>query len=285
MDKGRGPTSHDVVAQARRLFETREVGHAGTLDPMATGVLVLLLGEACKLSAYLGGQDKSYRARVCFGTSTDTLDAEGRIQSTATLEPGWLHREQLMEALRFEHERAEQEPPALSAIHQNGERAHRLFRRGEPLELSPRKVTVRGLLLVEVAPDEIEVDLTVSSGYYVRAFARDLGARLGVPAHLGALRRTRSGPFDLAQAVPWPAPARPPLIDIGQAASRVFPIGTLSSAGTERARHGKRLGPDDFLSPPPDSGVSAWLGDDGRLLALGESETPGTHRVVRGFRY
>jgi len=209
VDKPGGMTSHDVVARARRLFGTRAVGHAGTLDPMATGVLVLLFGEACKLSAYLTGQDKTYSAGVRFGSATDSLDADGRVTEERTLPAGWLARETLDRALAVERARTLQVPPAVSAISEGGRRAYQRVRAGETVELAPRPVRVARLELLEWSDAGVDVELEVSKGYYVRAFARDLGATLGVPAHLGRLRRLTSGAFSL-RCIPLAATRAPP---------------------------------------------------------------------------
>src|SRR5690606_27846030 len=169
VDKPGGMTSHDVVARARRLFGTRAVGHAGTLDPMATGVLVLLFGEACKLSAYLTGQDKTYSAGVRFGSATDSLDADGRVTEERTLPAGWLARETLDRALAVERARTLQVPPAVSAISEGGRRAYQRVRAGETVELAPRPVRVARLELLEWSDAGVDVELEVSKGYYVRA--------------------------------------------------------------------------------------------------------------------
>lgn len=246
VDKPRGPTSHDVVAAARRHFGTRRVGHAGTLDPMATGVLVLLFGEATKLSAHLTRDRKRYVARVAFGTSTDTLDAEGTVNRAKQLSPGWLSREALEAALRVELERTLQIPPLVSAIKVAGKSAHERARRGEILTLAPRDVRLHEAVVHRFDDRGLVIELLVSKGYYVRSFARDLGDGLGVPAHLAELRRSASGAFSLADARPWPLDeqAAPwPLVDVVR---RALPTRTLTAEGAARARDGKALRPEDF---------------------------------------
>lgn len=284
VDKPPGKTSHDVVAEARRLFGTRAVGHAGTLDPMATGVLVLLFGEACKLSAHLTADDKSYRATVRFGVATDTLDAEGRVTETRELPAGWLTKPALERAIAVELERTLQVPPSVSAIQTGGERAYDRVRRGEAVELPARPVTLERVAVLAADDRELSCELTVSKGYYVRAFARDLGAALGVPAHLSALRRLTSGGFTLEQATPWPPSGTlPPLLDVTEAARRSLPITQLSVEGVARARKGQRLAPGE-ATPGALDRVCAWISPDGELVALGVSTAAGEHRVTRGFQ-
>jgi tRNA pseudouridine55 synthase len=291
-DKPSGPTSHDVVQQARRLYGTREVGHAGTLDPMATGVLLLMFGEALKLSPYLSAESKRYRARVAFGRATDTLDALGETTREVELAPGSLGEAALEQALNRERARTTQVPPAFSAIRLGGKRAHRMSRRGETPELAPRPVAVHALEVVERAqdPSSLELEMVVSKGYYVRALARDLGETLSLPAHLSSLRRLASGAFNLSDAVVWP-PARPaPLIPLELAAARALPMVALNPSGERRARFGQALSIGDFVEDPlPAHGdleaqrVVAWTGTTGRLIALGRRDAERGFCVLRGF--
>jgi tRNA pseudouridine55 synthase len=280
VDKPTGKTSHDIVAEARRHFKTRAVGHAGTLDPMASGVLLLLFGEATKLSGYLTADDKRYRARVSFGRSTDTLDAEGATTDEALLNPGWLDPATLEAALAAERSRREQVPPAFSAIKVDGERAHRLSRQGKPPELPPRDVVVQELVAEAFDDSGATLVLSVSKGYFVRSLARDLSASLGVPGHLTALRRLASGRFTLEEAVAWP-PVEPRWLTLAEAASRCLPPLELSPAAVVRARQGKALSEADFLSQPP-AGLAAWLAG-AALIAIGQRAEDGLFRVVRGF--
>jgi tRNA pseudouridine55 synthase len=177
------------------------VGHAGTLDPFASGVLVLLLGSATRLSEYFMGMDKTYQATVRLGVETETHDPEGKITAE---NPAWeeLNEQELRHALRGFRGRIEQTPPAYSAKKVRGEAAHRRTRRGEEVELTPVPVDIHELDLLGVELPEMRVTLRCSSGTYVRALARDLGRFLGVGGHLTALRRTRVGPFDLASSLP-----------------------------------------------------------------------------------
>jgi tRNA pseudouridine55 synthase len=295
LDKPTGMTSHDVVARVRRLLGTRRVGHAGTLDPMATGVLVVLVGEATKLGPYLTADDKRYVAKVCFGRATDTLDAEGKVTATAAV-PGWLVDElraagegslsgarRLAEALAAEMARTRQVPPAYSAIHVDGKRSHDLARAGEAVDLAPREVAVRAIEVVEAGAPEppedpwITLQVHVAKGYYVRSLGRDLGERLGVPAHLAALARTASGAFAIEDAAALDAGAdalRAALIPTAAAASRALPVGRLTAEGVVRVRQGKVVSPEDFAEVPPVADASAWLGPEGRLCAIGAHLAP-----------
>lgn len=286
LDKPSGPTSHDVVSGVRRVYQTRSVGHAGTLDPMATGVLVVLLGEATKLSSYLTRDDKSYRATVSFGKSTHTLDAEGEVDRSLDLPEDWAEQNlpRIETALVAERARTEQIPPSVSAIQVGGERAHRAARRGEPLVLEARPVFVERLRLLEARGREVTLELDVQKGYYVRSLARDLGEALGVPAHLSVLRRLSSGAFRLDSAHAWPLAAPVPLLSLENAARIALPIAELAGdASVKKTRAGQPLALDDFRVAPVDAGVSGWLSPAGRLIALGEMRD-GKPTVVRGFK-
>ncbi|HEY6562355.1 MAG TPA: tRNA pseudouridine(55) synthase TruB [Polyangiaceae bacterium] len=284
VDKPVGPTSHDVVGDARRLYGTRAVGHAGTLDPMASGVLVLLFGEATKLSNYLTLESKRYAARVQLGLSTTTDDAWGDVLEQRSWTEGAVTHERLEAALAAERARTAQIPPPVSAIKVAGQRAHKLVRAGQPPELEPRSVCVHELTLRGVQGAAIDLEAHVSKGYFVRALARDLGRHLGFPAHLSALRRIASGSFSIAEAHQWP-PAEPlPLLSLASAARRALPALDLTDEGELRARQGKRLLAEHFgggeLTRASEPG--AWFAPDGALVALGQRE--GDEWVVlRGF--
>lgn len=282
VDKPRGVTSHTVVGQARRLFGRKDLGHAGTLDPMATGVLLVLVGQACKLSGYLTADSKRYAAEVYFGRATDTLDADGKTTAEAPLVSGQLSASAVALALEQELSRREQTPPAVSAIKVDGVRSYALARKGDAPELPPRAVKVLELRLLELTPPTLRCELHVSKGYYVRSLARDLGERLGAPAHLLSLRRLASGPFSLDQAAAWPASAPPQLLSLAEAATSVMPACRIASAeAVLRARQGKLLLPDDFSQLPSVEGPGAWLSPEGELVAVGN--TRGELRVIRGF--
>jgi len=202
VDKPIGPTSHDVVDRVRKLCGLRRVGHTGTLDPLASGVLVLCLGRATRLAEYLTGHGKRYLAGVRLGIETDTYDAGGEITERRPVESD---RTSIEAALARFRGRILQRPPAYSAIRHLGRRAHRLAREGRTVELEPRPVEFSRLELKQCDPPDLVLDIQCSSGTYIRSLAHDLGALLGCGAHLSSLRRTACGPFDEAQAVPLEA--------------------------------------------------------------------------------
>ena len=286
VDKPGKATSHDIVAQARRIFGTRDVGHAGTLDPMATGVLLLLFGEATKLSGFLTRDSKRYRATVCFGRATDTLDADGQTTEEVPVAPEQLTEQAIQAALAGEKARLLQVPPAVSAIKVDGKRSYALARAGNAPELASREVRVTTLTLIARAGHELVVEVEASKGYYVRALARDLGLALGLPAHLSALRRLASGQFELADATTWPASSSAPLLATAEAARRTLPSAVLNETGERRARLGQVVEAADFLTPAaaPIAETVAWFASAGQLIALGHERSPGEFRVVRGFR-
>lgn len=290
MDKPSGPTSHDIVARARRHFKTRRIGHAGTLDPMATGVLVLLFGEATKLCDVASGSDKRYAAELRFGRSTDSHDADGATTEEAAIPPGFrISEEQLTRALSAERARERQLPPVVSALKVDGQRAHRLSRAGMPPELAPRPVRVHSLELGSWDQHRAHLELLVSKGYYVRALARDLSQALGVPAHLSQLRRLQSGGFSLAEACSWPPPDDCHPVALAAALPRLVPTLRLTPSGVTRARLGQALRSTDFIDLPAESSTEtgrtslwAWTDAAGTPVALGEYKADG-YRVRRGF--
>jgi tRNA pseudouridine55 synthase len=297
IDKPRGPTSHDVVMRIRRALHLREVGHAGTLDPMASGVLVVAVGEATKLVPWLTGHDKAYVASIALGVETDTLDAEGQetaredvgeplALALAETRPGGVVSPMLAAALSSEQARTSQVPPAYSAVKTGGERAYAMARRGEAPALDARPVRVERLELIActAAPPSLSVGLDVAKGYYVRALARDLARGLGTVGHLTSLRRVRSGSFSCDEAVSPEAPADELLAHlqpIQEAAARTLPVATLTDVGVDHARHGRAVGPGDIATQGP--GPSAWLDARGLLVAVGEVDADGRGRVLRGF--
>jgi tRNA pseudouridine55 synthase len=198
IDKPAGWTSHDVVARIRRLTGLRRVGHAGTLDPMATGVLPLALGQATKLLEYLSEADKGYRATVRLGLTTDTDDATG----APLVERPWQHvtEEAVRRALAEFVGTVQQVPPAYSAIKRSGVPLYRLARRGQQVTAPPRTVTIHRIDVLAVALPDVTFEVACSKGTYIRSLARDLGDRLGTGGHLRALRRLWTGPFDLRSA-------------------------------------------------------------------------------------
>lgn len=199
VDKPIGMTSHDVVQNIRKGSNIRRAGHTGTLDPRASGVLVILIGPAVRLSEYVSASDKRYQAVIMLGTTTDTYDADGKTTSSAAVN---VTEEQFNEELQKFVGKIEQVPPPYSAVKVHGQKAYEMARRGEEFELEPRIINVYSLELLEWAPPEVVIDVYCSSGTYVRSLVNDLGARLGCGATLTGLRRTKSGRFTLRDAVP-----------------------------------------------------------------------------------
>ncbi len=308
VDKPSGPTSHDIVARARRAFRSSAVGHAGTLDPAASGLLVLLVGQATKLGPYATDHDKIYEAEVQFGRSTTTWDAEGTTEQEAPVPEDLVReldalalssgsadrsevtdRRRLASALEAELHRTSQVPPAFSAIKQGGRHAYELARRGALVELPPRPVAVRSLTVVGAGGTRLVVRLNVAKGYYVRSFARDLGEALSVPAHLARLRRLASGPFRIDEAVPLPAPDETlgsALLPLASVVGRVLPVASLTERGLTLTRHGRLLTPEDFVTAPAADGFAAWLAPDGHLAAVGRFDSAKAgFAVERGFTH
>ncbi len=268
VDKPSGWTSHDVVARIRRLAGTRRVGHAGTLDPMATGVLVVGVGKATRLLGYLAMAEKAYTGTVRLGTATSTDDAEGEIVSAAS--PGHLTDDEIRAAAAALTGEICQLPPQVSAVKVAGVRAYRMARAGREAPVRPRAVTVRTFDLTAIRrggpADLIDADVSVacSSGTYIRALARDLGAALGVGGHLIALRRTRAGRYDVAGARTLAELAASfTVLPLADAATAEFPRRDVTTREAERVAHGAPL-PVTGLAPGP----VAVIGPGGQLIAL-----------------
>ncbi len=200
IDKPLGWTSHDVVAWVRRLLKVKRVGHAGTLDPLATGVLLVCIGQATRLSEYIMASDKSYRAQIQLGTSTDSYDLDGEVVQVRPLPEG-LNQETIGEALAAFQGDLMQMPPIYSAIKQGGVALHRLARRGESVQPQARPVHIHRIELVDWSPPVLTVNVTCSPGTYIRSLAHDLGEALGCGGTLAGLRRTRSGAFSVDDAL------------------------------------------------------------------------------------
>jgi tRNA pseudouridine55 synthase len=273
VDKPAGLTSHDVVARVRRLAGTRRVGHAGTLDPMATGVLVIGVNRATRLLGHLTVTEKAYDATIRLGESTVTDDAEGDVVSTQSADG--VTDSSLEAAVAALTGELMQVPSAVSAVKVDGKRSYKRVREGEQVELAARPVSVRSfdVRAVRRTPGVLDVDAAVvcSSGTYVRALARDLGAALGVGGHLTMLRRTRVGPYDLATARTLEElQERVDLLPIGDAARVAFAV---REVGAEEARvlsHGGRLP----ATGGGGEGPVAVFGPDGTFLALVEDRGP-----------
>lgn len=268
VDKPVGLTSHDVVQIVRKGTNIRRAGHTGTLDPRASGVLVILIGPAVRLSEYVSASDKRYQAVVRLGTRTDTYDADGRVVSTAPVDN--ITEQQFEEALKQFIGTIEQVPPPYSAVKIKGRKAYEMAREGEEVDLSPRTIQVYNLELLEWAPPEAVIDVYCSSGTYVRSLAHDLGESLGCGAHLVGLRRTKSGRFTLRDAVPlrklrehfengtW----YQLLIPAAEALSD-WPSIELTSDQTDAVRHGHRVPGDPSLGKH-----ARGINEQGELVAL-----------------
>jgi tRNA pseudouridine55 synthase len=277
LDKPAGPTSHDIVQDVRSAAGIRRVGHAGTLDPAATGLLVILVGAATRLARFVAAADKEYVADIAFGTETDTCDAEGETVATAPVPPALtdrLHAAGIATALVGDHE---QVPPSFAAVKRGGEKAYEAARAGRPVELEPRpyRVTSADLEAVEAGPPVMwRIRLTVSKGTYVRAIARDLGRSLGTTAHLSALRRTRSGTIDLSRActvadVREAGAARIERLCVPALQALGLPVVDLSETQQRDVGHGKPL---PRAAADVDDGELVSLAADGRLLAVYAAE-------------
>jgi tRNA pseudouridine55 synthase len=282
VDKPSGWTSHDVVARLRRLAGTRRVGHAGTLDPMATGVLVLGVGAATRLLHHLVLTDKAYTATIRLGQRTVTDDAEGEL--VAAVSAAEVDERAVRAAMAKLTGEIEQVPSAVSAIKVDGQRAYKRVRAGEHVELAARPVTVHRFAAVDFARPsaellDVQVEVECSSGTYVRALARDLGAALGVGGHLTVLRRTRVGPFMLEQArtpaelAALPDPVTLPLVDAVRVA---FPVRQVDEDETRELSFGRTLDAHGI------DGVYGAIGPDGSALAL-LRESDGRARPVLVF--
>jgi len=288
--KPRGITSFGVVARLRRQLAVRRIGHAGTLDPMAEGVLVVALGEGTKLVPYMTAHDKVYLAEIELGHETTTLDAEGDITRAEPVPEMVLRAldassgSPLDAALYRERTRTEQVPPNVSAIHVQGKRAYELARRGVQMELAPRPVVVHEITLErsESTPrPRAWFRLRVGAGYYVRAFARDLAYSMHTFGTLTALTRVASGAFTLDETTPLDAPEpdlRAKILSLEDIATRTLPKIVLDDAEAAHARAGR-----PFPSSSPEGVPHAWFDAAGTLLAIGAKDAEGYARVLRGF--
>ena len=273
VDKPAGWTSHDVVGRCRRLAGTRKVGHAGTLDPMATGVLVLGVGRATRLLGHLALTDKAYDATIRLGATTVTDDAEGEVVTTQ--DASAVTDEALRAGLQALTGAISQVPSAVSAVKVDGVRSYARVRAGEQVELAARSVVVSRLELLARRGDDLDVAVECTSGTYVRALARDLGAALGVGAHLTALRRTRVGPFDLSQARTLEQHAEElAVVPLDAAVAASFPRRELDADEAVALSYGKRL------TPTGAAGTLGAFAPDGRCIALLEDRDGAARPVV-----
>jgi tRNA pseudouridine55 synthase len=276
VDKPAGMTSHDVVARVRRLAGTRKVGHAGTLDPMATGVLVVGVEKATRLLGHLTLADKEYQATIRLGQATSTDDAEGAV--TATASAAHVTGDAVRTAVAALTGPIEQVPPGVSAIKVGGRRAYKLTREGQAPKLAARPVTVLDFTVLAIRRDGdfLDVDATVicSSGTYVRALARDLGQALGTGGHLTALRRTRSGSYRIEDAHTLDELADEfAVTPLAAAAAAAFPRLDLTAEDAARVAHGARLPAATLSAAGAAAGApAAVFGPDGSLIALMREE-------------
>ena len=278
VDKPAGITSHDVVGRCRRIFGTRKVGHAGTLDPMATGVLVVGIERATKILGLLTATDKSYSATIRLGQTTSTEDAEGEVLQTVSADG--VADAQIGEAVATLRGEIAQVPSAVSAIKVGGKRAYQLAREGQVVELAARTIRIDRFDVLAVRRHEglvdVDVEVDCSSGTYIRALARDVGADLGVGGHLTALRRTRVGGFGLDQARTLDELSEQPRLSytLDEACLLSFPRRDLTADETEDTRHGRPLKPAGI------EGVYAATAPDGQVIALLKDESNRTKSVV-----
>ncbi len=275
IDKGEGPTSHDMVALARRVLGVRRIGHAGTLDPLATGLLVLMVGRATRLASFLSGMDKTYRGSLRQGVSTDTYDRAG-VPTGPPREVG-VDRVTIERAMEKYRGTVSQVPPVFSAKKVRGTPMYRLARRRRPVAPVATSVVFRRIELLGLSGNDVEFEAEVSAGTYLRSFAHDLGQDLGCGAHLYGLRRTLAGPFRVEDAI-----TADRLTDLGtRAIDRLLPMAEiplgmptliLSAAGTHAIRHGRPCGLNEVVNPRPPlpPGRCRLKGPEGSLLGIGE---------------
>jgi tRNA pseudouridine55 synthase len=278
VDKPGGMTSHDVVGRCRRIFGTRRVGHAGTLDPMATGVLVIGIERATKILGLLTGASKSYAATIRLGQTTSTEDAEGALLQEVSAEH--LTESAIATAIAGLRGDIMQVPSAVSAVKIGGQRAYKLAREGQAVELAARPVRIDRFEMLAVQRHgqlvDLDVEVDCSSGTYIRALARDLGDALTVGGHLTALRRTRVGGFGLDQAHSLDELAERPQLscNLDEACLQMFPSRDLTAEEADAAANGRALTPAGI------DGVYAAQDADGRVIALLRDDGPRTKSVV-----
>ncbi len=263
LDKPAGMSSASAVDRVKRALAASRAGHAGTLDPIATGVLPICLGEATKLAAFLLSDAKEYEVTAELGVATDTLDRTGAVVATRPVE---VTREQLERALAARVGKQDQVPPMFSAIKQGGVRLYEHARAGEDVPRAPRRIEITRLELLELAPPRARIAIACSKGTYVRSIVDDLGRDLGCGAHVAELRRTRSGVFTLAMAQPLDALDPAALVDM--VAATALPIVVVPAPLVARVRSGVQLAPEILAVPPENFERFQLVGDDHRLIAI-----------------
>jgi tRNA pseudouridine55 synthase len=271
VDKPVGMTSHDVVDLVRRGTGIRRVGHTGTLDPRASGVLVILVGPAVRLSEFVSASDKRYQAILRLGGSTDTYDAEGSFMREPSPTPLEVSEEQFDSVLKNYIGEIEQTPPPYSAVKVHGRKAYEMARQGEEVDLAPRKINVYHLEVLEWAPPEVVIDVHCSSGTYVRSLANDVGTSLGTGAYLVGLRRTKSGRFSLRDAVPlrklqegFTAGTWSQYLIPAAEALTEWPAVELNPDEVEEVKHGHRV----KAAPESQPGLVRGVSMAGELIAI-----------------
>ena len=261
IDKPAGMTSHDVVAKARKKFNTKRVGHAGTLDPMATGVLVLGVGSATRLLQFVTDGQKQYEAVIRLGQSTHTDDREGEVIETKSALT--ISDEQIRECLAKFVGKIQQKPSSVSAIKIDGKRAHERVRAGEEVDIPAREVLISDIKIIGITTEsefkDIQVVITCSAGTYIRAIARDLGQLLEVGGHLTELRRTLVSPFDISQCTSL---EEAELITVAEGISKILPLRTIDFADQNEVSFGMAISPSEI------SGPVAALDASGEFVAL-----------------
>lgn len=273
VDKPIGITSFDVLRALRKTLRTKSLGHAGTLDPFASGLLVVCAGDYTRFAGYLTDDDKTYEATVKFGERTNTDDCDGEVLETHPLPADW--REQVVKVLDAFRGPISQVPPAFSAIHVDGKRAYELARAGKEVVLEAREITVHRLDIVEFLEDGVRLVVEASKGTYIRSLARDIGAMIGCGAHLVALRRTQSGAFSLAQAhtldalKDFPGGAQNALLEGAAALAGIRPL-----VISEGARQKMRFGQLEVMEEGMEEGLYALYDAAESLIGLGD--------VIRG---
>lgn len=277
INKPQGPSSAQVVGKVKYLLKPLKIGHGGTLDPLATGVLPLALGEATKTVGFMLDGDKSYQFTLQFGSTTTTDDSAGEPTATTDARPT---EAQLKAVLPQFTGSISQMPPPVSALKVGGERAYALVRKGETPKLAARPVTVHRLNLLAYDGQEARFEADVSKGTYIRSLARDIAAAVGSLGHVSRLHRTKHGPFSIQQAITLDKlaemPEKPPILPV-KAALDGLPAHTLTPAEAQRLRHGQ------VLSTAHPAGVALMVGEDGQPVAVVEIDSTGTAKAQRVF--
>ncbi|HOU23105.1 MAG TPA: tRNA pseudouridine(55) synthase TruB [Anaerolineae bacterium] len=289
INKPEGLSSHDVVYRVRRITGQRKVGHAGTLDPLATGVLLLCLGRATRVSSYLMSGVKTYQATIRLGIETETYDREGRVVSEAPVD---VQQDEIARVLTKLTGSVEQTPPMYSALKRDGTPLYKLARRGETVELAPRLVEISSLRLVSWQAPELQVEVQCGKGTYIRSLAHEIGARLGCGAHLTGLTRTACGPFRLEQAVTLEQLTEAFAAGVGESlllpsdtALEALPAVHLDQAATDALANGRKIAPSQAgAGLAAGTSLARAYDPQGRLLALIKPDDEGywwPHKVFR----